>query len=117
MPYPSRLFKYVPVSFTSAESDGKPILQRESRALRLRRGRGGRMLVDRRSATARVIIPVKRSRLCNLEDSDVEMDDEDDERVHKMTERWRFDTDDCPAVGPEGPEEQNRMLVDDYASK
>ena len=44
-------------------------------------------------------------------------DDDDEDGVRNIIERWRFDADDVPAFGPEGPEEQNRTLVDDYAEK
>jgi len=32
----------------------------------------------------------------------------------RLQERWCFDEDDDPAATPEGEEEQDRMLVDDY---
>ena len=78
------------------------------------------MLVDRRNAVHPSTRPFQRSNIFDLDDSDVEMeddDDDDDDRVRTITERWRFDVDDVPAFGPEGPEEQNRTLVDDYAEK
>ncbi|RDB21980.1 Enhancer of polycomb-like protein 1 [Hypsizygus marmoreus] len=110
--YPSRLFKYVPVNFLASETDGKPIPQ--PRAVRARRGRGGRMLIDRRTAAPRPVVRMKRSSLYNHENQDVEMDGEEDEQMKKIEEQWRYDADDLPAVGPEGSEEQNRILVDDY---
>ena len=77
------------------------------------------MLVDRRNAIPPSIRPFQRSNIYDLDDSDVEMEDNDDDdgRVQNITERWRFDADDVPAFGPDGPEEQNRTLVDDYAEK
>ena len=39
---------------------------------------------------------------------------EDEEMARRLQERWRFDQDDDPKVAPEGAEEQDRMLVDDY---
>lgn len=76
------------------------------------------MLVDRRDATPRQVVRQKRSVLFDLENTDIKMDDgEDDERASMAAERWRYDLDDGPAVGPEGPDEQNRILVDDYESK
>ncbi|KAF8315566.1 hypothetical protein F5887DRAFT_929279 [Amanita rubescens] len=44
-------------------------------------------------------------------------DDEDEDEIRRLTERWRFDSDDVPAFGPQGADEQDRMLVDDYESK
>jgi enhancer of polycomb-like protein len=37
-----------------------------------------------------------------------------DENRSRLVERWRFDMDDSPAIGPEGLEEQDRVLVNDY---
>ncbi|KAG6818398.1 hypothetical protein H0H93_005268 [Arthromyces matolae] len=34
-----------------------------------------------------------------------------------MEARWRFDNDDNPASGPDGSDEQNRVLVDDYSPR
>ena len=45
---------------------------------------------------------------------DVFDDAEDEEMARRLRERWRFDQDDDPAVGPEGADDQDRMLVDDY---
>jgi len=42
---------------------------------------------------------------------------EDEEMARRLQERWRFDQDDDPKVAPEGAEEQDRMLVDDYDPK
>ena len=46
-------------------------------------------------------------------------DDDVDEkgRKRRMRERWRFDADDVPAIGPDGPDEKDRVLVDDYDPK
>ena len=41
-------------------------------------------------------------------------DGNDEERAWRLAERWKFDEDDSPAVGPEGPDEQDRALLDDY---
>jgi enhancer of polycomb-like protein len=77
------------------------------------------MLVDRRHAVTRPIMPTRRSALIPLESSDDDMvvDQEEAEGNKRIMERWKFDTDDVPAVGPEGPDEQDRVLVDDYDSK
>ncbi|CAA7267867.1 unnamed protein product [Cyclocybe aegerita] len=34
-----------------------------------------------------------------------------------LEERWKYDLDDVPPVGPEGADEQDRILVDDYGAK
>lgn len=39
------------------------------------------------------------------------------ERARRITEQWKFDSDDDPVVGPEGPDEQDRTLVDDFDPK
>ena len=44
-------------------------------------------------------------------------DAEREEENLRLLERWRFDSDDGPAAGPEGAEEQDRELVDDYDTK
>jgi len=118
VPYYSRLFKFVtPVTFSTSESSGDVVVQ--PRAVRLRRGRGGRMVVDRRNTQARSMIPIKHSPLFALDssDEDMEVDQEESERTKRLIERWRFDMDDVPATGPEGPDEQDRILVDDYDPK
>ena len=72
----------------------------------MRVGRGGRLHLDRRYAAP----PMDFS-------SDEDDDFEEKERKRRLRERWRFDADDVPAVGPEGPDEKDRVLVDDYAPK
>lgn len=42
---------------------------------------------------------------------------EEQEKTRRALEQWRFDADDVPAVGPGGPEEQDRVLVEDYDNK
>lgn len=43
-------------------------------------------------------------------------DDEDQERYRLLKERWAYDADDEPAVGPEGQDESSRKLLDDYST-
>lgn len=43
--------------------------------------------------------------------------DENDEDIRRLRERWRFDEDDDPLVVPEGIDEQDRVLVDDFSPK
>ena len=58
-------------------------------------------------ATARL----PRSTLFDVDDID---DEQEGERRRQLEERWRFDSDDAPPVGPDGLEEQDRTLIDDY---
>ncbi|KAF7370853.1 Enhancer of polycomb-like protein [Mycena sanguinolenta] len=123
VPYASRLFKYVPPSgapswpsSASSTSDDEPVVQR---AVRVRVGRGGRIMLDRRRATTTSVSIVKQSRSSLFgpppdDDGNDEMDVED---MNRLKERWRFDSDDYPAVGPDGPEEQDRVLTDEYDPK
>ncbi|KAF9005081.1 enhancer of polycomb-like-domain-containing protein [Cyathus striatus] len=127
IPYPSRLFKFIPPpdapSWPSDSEDSEELSHRQARALRLRCGRGGRLHVDRRN-----YIPppmsYKRRRHPGLVDSDDEdamdvddIDAEEIERRARLQERWRFDMDDGPVIGPQGTDEHDRILVDDYDSK
>jgi enhancer of polycomb-like protein len=82
------------------------------------------MLVDRRNTAPRSILSIPRSSLFDLQPTDTPMDVDQEnvdpdkaEETANLLSRWRFDQDDTPAVGPLGPEEQDRILVDDYASK
>jgi hypothetical protein len=43
--------------------------------------------------------------------------EEDDERDRRLAERWRYDADDYPPFGPEGSDEQDRVLIDDYDTR
>ncbi|KAG5352167.1 hypothetical protein C0989_003367 [Termitomyces sp. Mn162] len=120
VPMTNRLFKYIPVNFQPSETDGRPILEgrRQPRAVRTRVGRGGRMIVDRRDATPRSTVTSGRSSLFGKDSEDMEMaDSEEVETQNRAAARWRFDNDDEPATGPDGPDEQNRVLVDDYSPR
>ncbi|KAG6872484.1 hypothetical protein C0993_002121, partial [Termitomyces sp. T159_Od127] len=44
-------------------------------------------------------------------------DPEEVETQSRSAARWRFDNDDEPATGPDGSDEQNRVLVDDYSPR
>jgi enhancer of polycomb-like protein len=76
-----------------------------NRACRLRIGRGGRRHLDRRLPGLR--LPHRRSH-----SSDSESDDGSD-----LERRWKYDQDDEPAVGPDGPDEHDRVLIDDYDAR
>jgi enhancer of polycomb-like protein len=87
-----------------------------ARALRLRYGRGGRIYLDRRDAIPRPFSNLPRSTLFDIDepmDVDTENPEQDENRCRSV-ERWRFDMDDSPAIVPEGSEEQDRVLVNDY---
>jgi len=75
------------------------------------------MLVNRWNAIPPAVRPFQQSNIFDLNDSDVEMEDDNDDRPWNIMKRCRFDADDVPAFGPEGLEEQNRTLMDDYAEK
>lgn len=85
----------------------------------MRRGRGGRILIDRRNHVPRKISLHKhRSSLFGSSyELAVDNDPEDLERTRQLEEKWRFDLDDVPPIGPQGPDEHDRVLVDDYESK
>ncbi|KAF9483666.1 hypothetical protein BDN70DRAFT_799389 [Pholiota conissans] len=128
--YASRLFKYIsppstppPLSSSSqsekSDDEHNPLA---SRAVRMRYGRGGRVFIDRRDAAPRRIVPkLPRSSLFSLPEEDddeqkmeVDEDPEEAERIRRLEERWKYDADDVPPVSPEGADEQNRILIDDY---
>ncbi|KAG7444124.1 uncharacterized protein BT62DRAFT_971418 [Guyanagaster necrorhizus] len=93
VPFSSRLFKFIAPSSAPAWPESE-VPQRKY--VRLRRGRGGRMMLDRRSGHSLV------------------RDAEDvDEETRRLKERWRFDSDDAPPFG-QSYEERDRELVDDY---
>jgi enhancer of polycomb-like protein len=46
------------------------------------------------------------------EDSD-ENSESDEQRNWQFAERWKSDDDHSPAVGPDGPDEQDRVLLDE----
>jgi enhancer of polycomb-like protein len=121
VPYHQRLFKYIPPpkplspssSYTDEEEEQVP------RAIRLRRTRGGRWFIDKRLPPSRATSTTKDTphiftfcrRLHGGSDDDGLSDEE---RAWRLAERWKFDEDDCLAVGPDGPDEQDRLLLDDY---
>lgn len=118
--YASRLFKFIPLpSPPSSPAEDSDEDQPAPRAIRVRIGRGGRRLVDRRLGKAPAVLGYARRQRPVDSDEDMEgipsEDDEEDRR--RLEAQWRFDTDDGPAIGPQGSEEQCRMLVDDYDAK
>ncbi|THV05756.1 hypothetical protein K435DRAFT_834639 [Dendrothele bispora CBS 962.96] len=130
VPHHTKLFKSnsnlkasSPALSSSSDSDARST----RRPLRRRVGRGGRSYVDRRLTIRLPPSVPKPSRHRVLVDSDdeqsgdaeaMDVDEEvDEETDRRLAERWRFDVDDSPAVGLGGPEDQDRMLVDDYDVK
>ncbi|KAG6899982.1 hypothetical protein C0993_004750 [Termitomyces sp. T159_Od127] len=108
VPYTTRCFRYLPLPPAS----DTPKEARVYRALRTRVGRGGRFLFDRRNSVARPIKPIKRPFLPEAGIAEVE----DDEQLKRMQERWRFDADDVPTMGP-SPSEMDRVLIDDFSPR
>ncbi len=71
------------------------------------------MHVDRRDVNRS--LPSHSARRHGDDSMDVDLPDPEAER--RLQERWRFDADDTPSVGPSGSEEQDRALVEDYDSR
>ena len=118
------MFKYIPPPNTPSwpsnpASEAQIQNPRRGHALRIRYGRGGRLHIDRRNLSARPI--THRARQPSLFNSNDGMVIDDDgaelEARRRLEEQWKFDTDDMPSVGPEGSDEQDRVLVDDYELK
>ncbi|TBU39160.1 enhancer of polycomb-like-domain-containing protein [Dichomitus squalens] len=97
--FPSKEAKPIPRHQLFNEDDENPV---KYHVARIRRGRGGRMLLDRRSVNCTL-------RAANFDKTDVE----ERERRQRIEERWRYDADDTPPVGPRGMEEQDRKLIDE----
>ncbi|KAJ3827745.1 enhancer of polycomb-like-domain-containing protein [Lentinula raphanica] len=122
-PYGSRLFKYINAprsssgqSSSSSDSAGDSAPRRP---IRLRYGRGGRTFVDRRQHSSHEP-PKWRRRFMNDDEEDVmEIDttERDEDFDRRLSERWKYDADDGPPHGPNGADEQDRVLVDDFDSK
>jgi len=128
VPYASKLFKYIPPPSTPSwpssssdktDDDSSPSPQPPTaRAVRIRQARLGRVYLDRYDAVPRPISKLPRSSLFALEENeemDVDEDSEELERRRRLEEIWKYDMDDSPSVGPEGVDEQDRVLVDDYS--
>ncbi|KAK0460039.1 enhancer of polycomb-like-domain-containing protein [Desarmillaria tabescens] len=94
VPFSSRLFKFIAPNAPAWPKQEPEVPERK--LVRLRCGRGGRMMLDRRSSH-----PLTR----DTQDTD--------EETRRLKERWRFDSDDAPPFG-QSSEERDRELVDDY---
>lgn len=112
---------WCPTIAPPTSSDSQDESPRQYRAVRMRRGRGGVVRVDRRRLLPRGSRQddeeefLRRPRLRQSGDSSDEDSAEERERARRITERWRYDRDDEPPVGPDGPDEQDRVLVDNYS--
>ena len=122
MPYAQRLFKYIPpskpVSRSSSHTDGEE--EEVPRAIRLRRARGGRWFVDRLRTSRTTSTVMEASHFFSFRHHHLHEGDSNDDRKSngeqswRLLERWKFDEDDSPAVGPEGPDEQDCVLLDNF---
>ncbi|TFY75117.1 hypothetical protein EWM64_g8894, partial [Hericium alpestre] len=120
--FAQRHWKFIPPSpkrLSPSDSD-EDVPKSHWRAMRLRRGRGGVIRVDRRNygRSARIqddeiLRPPRASGEPASEQDAAEMK----ELSWRIRDRWRFDSDDEPPVGPEGPDEEHRVLVDEYDVK
>jgi enhancer of polycomb-like protein len=98
---------------------------RSAVAMRRRAGRGGRMHYDRRILLPRSARPLSpkptddylNRRLDFPNRSSTISPEDQDEFARRISERWRYDQDDSPPVVPEGAEELDRALIDDYDPK
>ncbi|KAG8215759.1 enhancer of polycomb-like-domain-containing protein [Butyriboletus roseoflavus] len=123
LPYTRRYWKAIPPSARSSKSSSPDTdVERgieHLRYLRRRVTRSGNTMVDRRDAFSRrhgfspTTNQPHRSFGRRLEEGL----DENDEDMRRLRERWRFDEDDDPLVAPEGIDEQDRVLVDDFSPK
>ncbi|KAI0360579.1 hypothetical protein OH77DRAFT_698921 [Trametes cingulata] len=103
-----RLFKYFARRSSSSSTSSSPDDEelQPSRAVRMRRGRGGRLLFDRR-----VNVKLRPATFADEEE------EKNDDLLRRLEERFRYDDDDAPAVGPGGPDEQDRKLIDEVQAK
>ncbi|KAH0835627.1 enhancer of polycomb-like-domain-containing protein [Lanmaoa asiatica] len=122
LPYTRRYWKVIP-PFVRPSGSSLPDTEVEERGLehlrylRRRVTRSGNTMVDRRDAFSRRYgfsqAPHQSHR--NIGRRLEEGLDENDEDTRRLRERWRFDDDDGPIVAPEGIDEQDRVLVDDFS--
>ncbi|KAA1475662.1 hypothetical protein DENSPDRAFT_883732 [Dentipellis sp. KUC8613] len=125
VPFAQRHWKYIPPvlspSKCSSPSDsGSDDPPKQWRAVRMYRGRAGVMRMDRRVHRSRVTLDdgdiIRPPRLFGQAPSE-----EEQAEVRELSDRIRgrclFDSDDEPPVGPNGSEEENRTLLDEYDPK
>lgn len=115
------MFKYIPLSdapvWPPRGSSDDDLPSRQTRSVRLRVGRGGRRLLDRRDFVSRLPKRLKKDTGADEIKMDVDKDVEGVERQRRLEEQWRYDQDDAPTFGPQGQDEQDRVLVDEYQTK
>lgn len=72
--------------------------------------------MDRRDGIPRSFSALAHSTLSGIDEPmDVDAENPEEDEIRKrLVERWKFDMDDSPAMGPEGSEEHDRVLLDDY---
>ncbi|KAI0280469.1 hypothetical protein BGY98DRAFT_1095464 [Russula aff. rugulosa BPL654] len=124
-----RHFKWYSPPEALRSSSSRPSPDEESsvpqwRAVRVRRGRGGVLRVDRRTtrwSPPRDELLSYPRRLTRPTTADSEMPEEEStaekEVSWRIRDRWLFDADDEPSVGPDGPDEKDRVLVDEFHPK
>ena len=90
----------------------------------MRRGRGGVLRVDRhtsrRSLQRDELVQYPRRSTSSASTGSEESEDKyatDREVSWRIRDRWLFDADDEPSVGPDGPDEKDRELVDEFHPK
>jgi len=93
----------------------------EWRAIRVRRGRGGVLRVDRRttrrSPARDELLGFPRRLTGSASERSEEESTTETEVSWRVRDRWLFDADDEPSVGPDGPDEKDRVLVDEFHPK
>ena len=118
---------YQPVSTTTGQRAFKFIMEEPApvqdsptpsyRATRSRRGRGGILRFDRRSHRTKPLEDQDFASVARQGPQEFTIDFDADERVERakrLRSQWLFDADDEPALGPDGQDEQDRVLVNDY---
>lgn len=124
-PFPRRFFKAI-FSSSRPSTPSPNVADEEAervRYVRHRITRLGNAAIDRRDAFIQRYgihgddSTFTRRRQAFARRMDAIIPEDDEEMSARLRERWRFDQDDEPIVGPEGADEQDRILIDDYDPK
>jgi enhancer of polycomb-like protein len=88
-------------------------------AVRVCRGRGGVLRVDRRTLCQPppdgLLREPRRPSSASVEsEMSCEESTTDKELSWRLRNRWLFDADDEPSVGPDSPDEKDRALMDEF---